>query len=291
MNYRLPASLLSVVVALLLVSQCFFIVPQGNWGVVHRMQSPLTVGLTPGLHVKVPFLDSVTALDAGGIALDGDTLSGGGLKFATAGGETLQASYFAVWHITDPAVFCAALACDEEAGARRLNQTVVDALVEAIKAVKADVILADQPRFTAGLAQRLNPGIARLGLRFERIDLTGVGLPPAGLDEVYTHMRSAQQARAAAVRAEGAADAARSRAATDAERERILAAADAAAARTRAAGEAEAAGVDAQASRQDPDFFSFYRGLAAYRRGLAGQTVWVLDSDSPFLKYLKAPAK
>lgn len=291
MNYRAPVSLLSVALAWLLISQSLFIVPQGSFGVVHRMQTTEVVGLVPGLHAKLPFVDSAAYLDAGGITLDGDALNGGGLKFATAGGETLQVSYFAVWRITDPKAFCVALACDEQAAARRLNQAAAAALGDVFKAAESDVALSDQARLTAGLAERLNPGIAGLGLRFERIALTGVNLPPTGLEAVYTRMRSSQQSRAAALRADGAAATSRSRAATDAERDRILASADAEAASIRATGEQEAAGLDAQAARQDPDFFNFYRGLAAYRRGLTGQTVWVLDSDSPFLKYLKIPSK
>jgi modulator of FtsH protease HflC len=290
-NYRTPASLLVVILALVLLSQSLFIVPQGRIGVTRRMQSSLVVGLTPGLHYKLPFMDSALELDAGGITLDGSSLNGGDLKFATVDGQTLQAGYFAVWHITDPAVFCSASACDEEATASRLNLVVVPALRDVFKTLKLDAALASQGRLAQGLPGVLNPGVASMGVRFERIDLTGVTLPPAGLEDVYTRMRSVDEAETAKVRAEAAAATARSHAATDAERERILATADAASARIRAGGEADAAAIYAVASRQEPDFFSFFRGLTAYRRGLVGQTVWVLDADSPYLKYLKIPPK
>lgn len=288
---RTPASLLVVVLALVLLTQTLFVVPQGAIGVTRRMQSPLRVGLAPGLHVKLPFVDTAVDLDATDIALDSENVSGGNLRFATADDVTVQTGYFAVWRITDPALFCAAAACDEEAAARQLNQVITAALRDAFLAVKFSAAQADQARFTAGFAQNLNPGLARLGLRLELVDLTGVTLSPANLEEVYTRMRSAEEAKAAEVRAEGSAAAARSHAATDAERDRILAAADGSVAHIRAAGEAEAAGIYAQAARLDPDFFSFYRGLASYRRSLTGQTVWVLDADSPFLKYLKLPPK
>lgn len=291
MNYRTPASLLVVILALVIVSQSLFIVPQGRIGVTRRMQSPLAVSLAPGLHYKLPFLDSIIDLDTGGIALDGGSANSGELKFDTADGRTLQAGYFAIWRITDPVVFCATNACDEEAAARRLNLVLVPALRERFKALKSDAVLASQGRLAQGLAESLNPSVASSGVRFEHIDLTGVTLPAAGLEDVYTRMRSTEEAEAAGVRAEAAAAAARSHAATDAEREHILATADATAARLRAGGEADAAGIYAEAARQEPDFFSFFRGLTAYRRGLAGQTVWVLDADSPYLKYLRIPPK
>ncbi|HLW75064.1 MAG TPA: SPFH domain-containing protein, partial [Gammaproteobacteria bacterium] len=243
MNYRTPASLLVVILALVLLSQSLFIVPQGSFGVTRRIQSPLSVGLAPGLHYKLPFMDSVLDLDADGIVLDGGSVNGGNLKFATADGVTVQAGYLAVWRITDPATFCAVSACDEETVARRLNLVVVPALRDAFKNIKFDAALADQGRLTQGLAQALNPGVAAMGVHFEHIDLTDVTLSPAGLEDVYTRMRSAEEARAAEVRAEGAAAAARSHAATDAEREHILATADATAARLRAGGEADAAAI------------------------------------------------
>lgn len=289
MSMRAPASLLVVVLALVLITQTLFVVPQGAIGVTRRMQSPLRVGLAPGLHVKLPFVDTAVTLDAAGIALDSENVSGGTLKFATADDVTVQTGYFAVWHITDPAMFCAASACDEEAAARQLNQVIIAALRDAFLAVKFSTAQGEQAHFTAGFAQGLNPGLARLGLRLDRVDLTGVTLSPANLEEVYTRMRSAEEAKAAEVRADGAAAAARSHASTDAERDRILATADASVAHIRAAGEAQAADIYAQAARLDPDFFSLYQGLASYRRSLAGQTVWVLDADSPFLKYLKIP--
>jgi membrane protease subunit HflC len=291
MNYRTPAGLLAIILALALLSQSLFVVPQGNLGVVRRLQSTVAQGLTPGPHLKLPFLDEVSLLDAGGIVLDSDLVNGGHLKFTAEDGTTLDTGYFAVWRITDPAVFCSADGCDEEAAARRLNQLVTAALRDGIAAAKFGTVMAKQARFTAGMAESLNPEAARLGAHFDRIDLTGVTLPPAGLEDVYTRMRSAEEAKAAELRGEGSAQAARSRAATDAERDRILATGDAESARTRATGEAAAAAVYARASREEPEFFSFWHNLAAYRRSLAGQTVWVLDSDSPFLKYLKPPRK
>ena len=291
MTYRVPLSLLAAILLLMLLAQSVFIVPQGSVGVVQRLEAPVELGIEPGLHLKLPFLDRVLYLDAGGIVLDGDSLNGGNLKFGTADGETLTAGYFAVWRIRDMAAFCAATACDEAAAARELNGMVVASLRDAFAGRSLAAALADQQGLTAGTARKLAPAAAPHGIELDAVQLTGVGLPSAGLEDIYTRMRSAEQTRAAQVASEGAAEAARKRAATDAEREQILATADSAAARIRAGGEADAAAIYAQAARPDPEFFSFYQGLAAYRRSLTGQTVLVLDANSPFLKYLKPPAR
>lgn len=291
MNYRAPLSLMLVILLLVVVGQSFYVVPQGSVGVVRRLQSLEAVGLAPGLHLKVPFLDETLDLDTGGIALDSDNVSGAYLKFSSADGVALETSYFAVWRIRDAKRFCAVTACDEVQAARRLDQLVTGGLHDAFQGKKFDVAMHEQSRMGLALAAALDPAAATLGVSFDRIDLTGISLPAASLDGIYTRMRSAAELEAATVKAAGDAAAAHSRSATDAEQARILASADAEVARLRAGGEAEAAGLYATAAHQDPDFFAFYQGLASYRRSLAGQTIWVLDPSSPFLKYLAAPTR
>ena len=291
MTYRAPLSLLLAILLLAVLSQSVFVVPQGSLGVTRRFAAVTAVGLAPGAHLKLPFLDQATELDAGGIALDSDSVDGGRLKFTTADGQTLETSYFALWHIRDPARFCAVNDCDENAAARQLNGLLVPALRELFAGRSAQAILGTQATLTAGLAPRLDAQAARFGVSLGQVDITGVTLPAAGLEDVYTRMRSAVEVKAAQVRSEGAADAARKRAETDAQRDEILAQADASAARLRAAGEAQAAAIAARAARPDPDFYRFYAGLAAYRRSLTGKTVLVLDPSSPFMKYLGNPPK
>jgi membrane protease subunit HflC len=72
----------------------------------------------------------------------------------------------------------------------------------------------------------------------------------------------------------------------------LLATAQATADTLRGQGEAAAIATYAQAFGQDPQFFSVWRTLQAYRDGLAGgQTRIVLSTDDDFLKLLKqAPA-
>lgn len=291
MTYRAPLSFLLAILVLVLVAQSVFVVPQGSSGVIMRFEVPIALDLKPGAHLKLPFLDKALVLDAGGITLDSDSLNSGNLKFDTAGGEALTASYFALWRIRDTGAFCAAEACDESAAARDLNRLVLGGLREVVAGKSLATALAGQADLTQDLAQKLNPAARHLGVELVDVRLTALSLPSARLEDIYAHMRSTEESRATQVAADGAALAAKKRAATDAERDLILAGADAAAARLRAGGEADAATIYAQASRPDPDFFNFYQGLAAYRRSLAGKTVLVLGPDSPFLKYLKPPQK
>ena len=55
-------------------------------------------------------------------------------------------------------------------------------------------------------------------------------------------------------------------------------------------GDGRASAVYAQAFGQNPEFFTFYRSLEAYRASFRNRNdVLVIDPSSEFLKYLKTP--
>ncbi|HSC48017.1 MAG TPA: SPFH domain-containing protein [Gammaproteobacteria bacterium] len=287
MTYKTPARLLLVLLALALLSQSVYVVPEGTLGVTRRLQSLMQVGIAPGPHLKLPLVDEATDIDAGGIALDSDAVNGGRLRFQTSAGETIEGGYFALWRIVDVGKFCTSLGCDETLAAGRLNDLIVPGLRAAFAARSLASIQSGAAPVTTGLVDRLQTGAGEYGLKLEQVEITGFTLPTQDLESVYTRMRTAAAGQAAEVRSAGAAQAAQVRAQADAEHDRLLTAADAEARRLRAGGDAQAADIYAKAARQEPDFFSFYQGLEAYKRSLAGRTVLVLDADSPYLKYLK----
>ena len=57
-------------------------------------------------------------------------------------------------------------------------------------------------------------------------------------------------------------------------------------------GDAQASRVYAEAFQKNPEFFSFYRSMEAYRQSLRSKSdVMVLDPSSDFFKYLKNPGR
>jgi membrane protease subunit HflC len=80
----------------------------------------------------------------------------------------------------------------------------------------------------------------------------------------------------------------RTRAEADRQRTEILAAAYRDAEITKGEGDAAAADIYSQAFGRDPEFFSFYRGMQAYRRSLGKQgDVLVMSPDGEFFNYFK----
>ena len=61
--------------------------------------------------------------------------------------------------------------------------------------------------------------------------------------------------------------------------------------RIKGEGDAKASATYAQAFQQNPEFYSFYRSMEAYRSSFRGKNdVMVMDPSSDFFRYFKDPA-
>ena len=79
---------------------------------------------------------------------------------------------------------------------------------------------------------------------------------------------------------------------TERARQVIVAEAYSQAQKEKGEGDAQAARIYAEAYQRNPEFFSFYRSMEAYRQSLRSKSdVMVLDPSSDFFKYLKSPGR
>ena len=127
-----------------------------------------------------------------------------------------------------------------------------------------------------------NFGVAIEDVRIRRADL-----PEGNTQAILNRMKSERQRAASQARAEGAETSAKIKA--DAERDRtvLLADAQATADKLRGEGERTAIGIYADAFGRDPQFYSTWRTLQAYREGLAsGQSHLVVSTGDDFFKLL-----
>ena len=293
--HRALISLIIAVVVLILISQSVGLVNQGQIGVRMRTGQVTATGLTPGLHLRVPFFGSIVGLDDHWIVLNSEQLNGGRIKLATADGKTLEAGYAAVWRISNSGAFCKATDCDESAGARRINDALRPLLRQIFASHKsADLLAAADSELLATLPGKLDNSLRSLGMSVQSVHLTALTLPSDQLDAVYARMRDAQSAQAAQVHAQGVASADDIRLQADQQKAAILAKAEIQAETIRGQAQAEATAIYARAYDQDPEFFRFYRSLRSYQRTIKGaNSVIVLGPDSGFLRYfngLKPPS-
>ncbi len=286
----LHRSLISFIIAvglLILVSQSVGVVQQGQMGVRLRAGTVIATDLKPGLHFRLPFIGQILGLDAHWITLDSGHQNGGRLKLVSADGKTLEAGYAVVWRVSDGTAFCHATGCDESSGARRINDALTPMLNKLFATHTAAELLADKhDALTADLPARLDAHLQALGVTVRAVYITALSLPREQLSTIYERMRSTQSDNAAQIRVQGTASADAIRAKADQQRALMLAQADIQAQKIRGQADADAAAIYAHAYQQDPEFFSFYLRLQAYRRTLKkNNSVIVLGPDSGFLKY------
>jgi membrane protease subunit HflC len=107
-------------------------------------------------------------------------------------------------------------------------------------------------------------------------------------ESVYGRMQAERKRIANEQRSTGAADAEKIRADAERQREVILAEAYRDAQRVRGEGDAKAANIYASAFQQNPEFYSFYRSMEAYRASFRGRSdLMLLEPNSEFFRYLK----
>jgi len=117
-----------------------------------------------------------------------------------------------------------------------------------------------------------------------------VDFVPEISSDVYRRMESERKRAANQLRATGQAEGEKIKAIADRQRQEIVAKAYAEAQKIKGEGDASASKIYADAFQRNPEFFSFYRSMEAYRQSLRSKSdVLLLDPSSDFFKYLKAP--
>ena len=278
----------AVVVLVLVVSSSLFTVKQTEQVLITQFGQPIRIITDPGLHVKVPFIQTVIVFDKR--LLDYSTPSE---EVILSDQRRLIVDSFTRFHITDPLQYFQAVGAQEDAIRARLNSVVGSALRRVLgNETLPNVLSIDRGHIMSLIRDEVNTEMHGFGIAVEDVRIRHADLPEGNTEAILKRMQSERQRVAAQARAEGAEAAARIRA--DADRDRIVLLADARATADKLRGEGEntAIATYAAAFGKDPQFFSLWRTLQAYRDGLAGgQSRMVVTTDDDFFKLLRqAPA-
>ncbi|MDZ4154275.1 protease modulator HflC, partial [Methylicorpusculum sp.] len=130
---------------------------------------------------------------------------------------------------------------------------------------------------------------ANLGLEIIDVQVKRIDLPSEVSSSVYLRMEAERERVAREFRSQGSEAAERIRA--DADRQRVVTLANAykEAEKLRGEGDARSAEIYAKAYTEDPEFYSFYRSLNAYRQTFnKPDQMLVIDPESDFFRYFKS---
>ena len=295
----------AAVLVILVVGGAFYVVNEAEQVVITQFGKPVGDPVTtPGLKVKLPFLQKANYFDKRFLEWDGDPN-----QVPTQDKRFIWVDTYARWRISDPLLFFQRLR-DERGAQSRLddildgetrNTVAKHALIEVVRSsnrpfpddeiVEKDVsfetveygrAFLEQEVFDAASSRTADLGIEILDFRFKRINYV-----EEVQKEVFARMISERQRIAEQYRSEGAGEAARINGDKERELKSITSEAYRQSQEIRGRADAEAADIYARAYNKDPEFYRFLKTMEVYRITLDDETTLLLSTEGEFLRYLK----
>jgi len=264
-----------------------YVVREDQTALVLNLGRVVRADIKPGLHFKVPLVESVRVFDR-----RFRTLETAPERYLTLERKDVSIDFFAVGYISDVRAFYRATGGEEKTANERLAPIITDSLRNEINSrTLQQLVSGDRNDIVARQLTAINDGAATLGMKITDIRLKQIDLPTESevIKQVYERMRAQRMQVASKLRAEGEEQARTIRAGADRDQTVLVAEATRDAQQLRGEGDATAARIYGEAASRDPSFYSFQRSLEAYRASYAdGQAVIVLDKDDPFLQYMKS---
>jgi membrane protease subunit HflC len=274
---------------LVLLGTSIFTVDQRQHAIIFQLGEVRDVIAEPGLYFKWPMIQNVRYFDKRILTLDSVEPE----RFITSEKKNVLVDSFVKWRIVDPKLYYVSVAGDEARAKTRLSQTVNAGLREEFgKRTVHDVVSGERDKVMEDMREKADLDARKIGVQIVDVRVKRVDLPLEVSESVYRRMEAERKRVANELRSEGSAEAEKIRADADKQREVIVAEAYRDAQKMKGEGDAKAAATYAQAFNQNPEFYSFYRSLEAYRNSFQSKSdVIVVEPNSDFFKYMKSVGK
>ncbi|MCL2918412.1 protease modulator HflC [Shewanella litorisediminis] len=298
--------LVILVVVIAVMSSSLMVVNEGERAIVSRFNAIVkenvdgverTKVFEPGLHFKMPFIDTVRNLDA-----RVQTLDGAADRFVTSEKKDLMVDSYVKWRIHDFEKYYLSTNGGIKSNAEALLQRKINSdlrtefgqrtIKEIVSGVRAGEVLdkesSGRDELQRNALENVRKSAEDLGIEVVDVRVKQINLPTNVSSSIFQRMRAERQAVAKEHRAKGREEAEKIRATADANVVVRLSNAQRNAQVIRGDGDAIAAKIYADAYKKDPEFYAFLRSLDAYKASFAGSgNMMVLEPDSEFFRYMK----
>lgn len=325
MNRAMAPLIMLVVLVLFIASGTFYQVDETEQVVITQFGEPVRTPITtPGLKMKVPFIQTVRRFDKRIIEWDG--LPG---QIPTLDKRFIIVDTTARWRISDPLRFLQSVG-DERSAHSRLDDLINSAardvvsshlLIQTVRTFARELPPdesdegSDEPRtvavakpdaavlptakdvapeerlgrdkLTEAMVKRARANLPNLGIELIDIRLKSVNYVREVEQRVYERMISERRRIAARFRSEGDGASAKIRGEKERELDRLRSEAYRKAQEIIGKADAEAARIYAEAYGQDAEFYAFYQTLEAYKQTLQKNSSLLVTTGSDFYRYLK----
>jgi len=283
-----PVALFAVLIAAVLgfigLAGSAFIVRQTEQALVLRFGEPIAGrGLitSPGLHFKVPFIETVVYLD--NRILDLETSK---QEVLASDNNRIEVDAFLRYKIVDPLRFYQSVGTTAR-GDGQLANVLNSAVRRVLGEANMPQIVRDQrAQLMVRIREQVEQEASKFGVTIKDVRIRRADLPRQISEKVFSRMQTERAREAAEFRAQGAEQAQRITSKADRDVIVLRAQAQQQADQLRGEGEAQRNGVFAEAYGKDPEFFAFWRSMQAYEAGLkSSDTRLILSPNSEFFRF------
>ncbi len=254
-----------------------------QFGKVKKDGEGITKVYEPGLHFKVPVIDTVRTLDARIQTLDGNAD-----RFVTSEKKDLIIDSYVKWRITDFERFYLSTGGNFLQAETLLQRKINNGLRSEIGGRTIREIVSGERSEVMESSLKRSARSSELGISVLDVRIKKINLPDEVSSAIFERMRAERNAVAREHRSQGREKADVIRAEVDARVTVMVADAERNSREVRGAGDAQAANIYANAYSKDAEFYSFIRSLEAYKNSFKGDdNVMVLQPDSEFFRYMK----
>ena len=286
-NFSVVASFVILILILLMFSA--YTVDQRQAAIKFRLGEVVAIQKEPGLYFRVPMLENVRLYDTRIQTLDTKDAE----RIQTMEKNNVLVDSYVKYRIVDVKQFFVSTGGDLSKAEIRLAQSVNNDLRDEFsKRTLSEVISGERNKIMDDLRAKSDVDARSIGIEVMDVRLKRVDLAQEINADVYKRMDSERKRVANELRSTGAGDADKIKADAERQRDIILAEAYRDAQKIKGEGDASASKIYAQAFTKNPEFYSFYRSMDAYRSSFRNKSdVMVLEPSSDFFKYLKNPNK
>ena len=287
----MKAKILIIIVAILAVigiSGSMYTVAENEYACTVRFSQIINTVDEPGLHFKVPFLDSIRYFTKATQLYDIPPS-----EVLTSDKQNMTVDCYILWNISDPKLFYQTLGSTSIAEDRLDNLTYNELKTVMGTLAQADIINmndgAERNMIYDGIAESVDSEAVKYGIHVEDVKIKQFDLPESNLTAVYSRMISERNQMAEKYTADGNYEASIIRNDVDKQVNIIVSNAEAEAAKLEAEGEAEYMRLLAEAydSQDKKDFYEFTLALDALKESLTGdEKTVILDANSELAQIL-----
>jgi membrane protease subunit HflC len=267
----------------MVISDSIFVVNQQQQALVLQFRDVVRTIHDPGLNFKIPFFQTIQFFDKRVLPLEAPEQ-----EAILADQKRIVVDAFARYQITDPLKFFQRLN-NERVANDQLGILVNSSMRQILGTLSmTDVLSAQRGKIMVDIRDEMNAKAksADYGVEIVDVRIRSANLPDETSQAIFARMISERKREAAEFRAKGYELSQEIKSKAERDRTVLLAEAQRKAETTRGEGDQEALHVVAQATGKDPQFYTFYRSLQAYKETMANKdTSIILSPEGDFFRY------